>query len=101
MKCGIALASFLLLSPLVAAETFRCGKWLVSPEITVTELMQKCGAPTARESKVEDIKARNQFGLMVKTGETVTETWTFDRGERAAAMVVIIIDGKIKSIERL
>jgi Protein of unknown function (DUF2845) len=96
---GILLC--LLVPALARAETFRCGKWLISAESSVAELTQKCGTPTARESKTEDIKARNQFGLMIKTGETTTEVWTFDRGERAAAMVVTIIDGRIKKIERL
>jgi hypothetical protein len=92
-----------LLLPLSAgAETFRCGKWLVTEELTLDELTQKCGAPTSRESKTEDIKVRNRNnGLMIKTGETTTERWTYDRGTGAAPMVVIIVDGRIKSIERL
>ena len=39
-------------------------------------------------------------GLMLKAGETVIETWTYDRGSQAAPMVVTIVDGRIKSIER-
>src|SRR5688572_3676413 len=96
----IALMFGLLIPTAVPAETFRCGKWVITSDISVAELTEKCGAPTAREGKVEDIKVRNHFGLMVKTGETVTETWTFDRGPRAAAMLVTIVDGRIKSIER-
>ncbi len=92
-----------LLLPLAAhAESFRCGKWLVTPDLTVEELMQKCGAPTSRESKTEDVKTRNRNnGLMIKTGETTTERWVYDRGTNAAPMVVTIVDGEIKSIERL
>src|SRR5688500_7531888 len=100
MNLTTALLFCMLVAPPALAETFRCGKWVVTPDISVAELTEKCGAPIAREGKVEDIKVRNQFGLMVKTGETVTETWIFDRGPRAAAMVVTIIDGRIKSIER-
>ena len=92
----------LLLPLAAAAETFRCGKWLVTAELTLDELTEKCGAPTSRESKTEDIKARNRNnGLMIKTGETTTERWVYDRGTGAAPMVVIIVDGQIKSIERL
>lgn len=92
-----------VLLPLSAgAETFRCGKWLITAEMTVNELVNKCGEPTSRESKTEDVKARNQNnGLMVTVGETTTERWTYDRGSQAAPMVVIIVDGEIKSIERL
>jgi hypothetical protein len=96
-----SIATLLLLLPLgAAAETFRCGKWVITEDISVAELTNKCGPPTARESKTEDIKARNQYGLSVKTGETTTEVWTWDRGSRAAPMVVTIIDGAIKKIER-
>ena len=38
---------------------------------------------------------------MIKMGETTIETWTYDRGPQAAPMVVTIVDGRIKSIERL
>jgi hypothetical protein len=33
-------------------------------------------------------------------GTVVIETWTYDRGSQAAAMVVTIEDGKIKKMER-
>jgi hypothetical protein len=36
---------------------------------------------------------------MVKVGETTKETWTFARG-KDPAMVVVIVDGRIKSLER-
>jgi hypothetical protein len=63
--------------------------------------VQKCGQPTSRKTETQDVNVRNRDnGLMVKTGETVIETWTYDRGSQAAAMVVTIVDGRIKSIER-
>jgi len=101
MKKLILPAAFLLL-PLAASadETFRCGKWIASSEMTPSELVAKCGEPTTRESRTEDIKSRNHnVGLMVKTGETTIETWTYERGSNPA-MVVTIVDGEIKSIER-
>ncbi len=36
---------------------------------------------------------------MLKVGETTVETWTYDRGANPA-MVVTIVDGHIKSIDR-
>ena len=100
MKTPFILAALLML-PLVASadESFRCGKWIASSEMSVSELVQKCGEPTKRESKTEDVQARNQYGLMVKVDETTTETWTYDRGADPA-MVVTIVDGRIKSIDR-
>ena len=103
MSLRSLIAVIAALLPLAAsAETFRCGKWIIDTDTSIEELMQKCGAPSKQESKTEEIKARNRInGLWVHTGETTTETWTFDRGSRAAPMVVTIIDGQIKRIERL
>jgi hypothetical protein len=84
-----------------ADENFRCGQKVASSSMPLSEFISKCGAPTSKVSRTEDVKARNpNTGLLVKVGETTIETWTYDRGTRGAAMVVTIIDGKIKSIER-
>lgn len=88
-------------APALADENFRCGKWIASSEMTPAELAEKCGPPTLHESRTEDVLVRNRnTGLMQKTGETRIETWTYDRGTQAAPMVVTIVDGRIKSIER-
>ncbi len=100
MKSLVLAAALLLPVAASADETFRCGKWIASSAMTVAELTEKCGEPTSRESRTEDVKARNNnFGLMMKVGETTVETWTYDRGANPA-MVVIIVDGQIKSIDR-
>ena len=83
-----------------ADETFRCGKWIITSDLSPAELTQKCGAPTHRDSRTEDVTTRNRNnGLVVKVGETTVETWTYDRGANAP-MVVTIVDGRIKSIDR-
>ena len=100
MKRLVLAAALLLPIAASADETFRCGKWIASSAMTVAELTEKCGEPTSRESKTEDVKARNNnVGLMMKVGETTVETWTYERGANPA-MVVIIVDGQIKSIDR-
>ena len=100
MKSLVLAAALLLPVAASADETFRCGKWIASSAMTVAELTEKCGEPTLRESKTEDVKARNNdFGLTMKVGETTVETWTYERGANPA-MVVIIVDGQIKSIDR-
>jgi len=103
MNARLVIATIAMLLPLAAsAETFRCGKWIITADMTPAELTSKCGPPTTHDSKTEDIKSRNRNnGLLIKTGETTTETWTYDRGSQAAPMVVTIVDGRIKSIERL
>lgn len=85
----------------VHAETFRCGQWIVSRDLSPDEVIQRCGLPDSRESRIEDVKVRNRNnGLMVKVGETITESWVYQRGTQAPPMVITIVDGRIKSIER-
>ena len=97
-----AIAAFIAaVPPAFADENFRCGKWIASSDMSLEELTTKCGQPTSEESTTQDVLVRNRnTGLMMKTGETTTETWTYDRGTQATPMVVTIIDGHIKSIER-
>jgi hypothetical protein len=84
-----------------ADEAFRCGKWIVTSEMTLGEITSRCGPPASRSSRTEDVQVRNRnTGLMMKTGQTTIETLTWDRGSRAAAMIVTVVDGTIRSIER-
>lgn len=102
MKTAVFVASAVLLGSTVARadENFRCGKWVVTSSATVSELLAKCGQPVSKQSRTEDVRAPNANGGTHKVGESVVETWTFDRGTQAAAMVVTIRDGTIKSIDR-
>jgi hypothetical protein len=100
MNLTAILAVAFGITPLAASadEPFRCGKWIVTSSMSVSELSAKCGAPTSQESTTQDVQVRNPIGGMRKVGETVTETWVYDRGSHAAAMVVTVVDGRIKSI---
>jgi hypothetical protein len=101
MRTSLAIAALLLPFAASADEDFRCGNWIASSDMSVADLIRKCGEPTERSSRTEDVKVRNRDnGLMLKVGETLIETWTYDRGPQAAPMVVTIVDGRIKSIER-
>src|SRR3954468_21370568 len=102
MKARTAIAVCVLLVPLGAsAESFRCGKWIIDADTSVSELKNKCGEPTSRSSRTEDVRAPNQYtGGNTKVGETLIETWIYGRGTQSAPMVVTIVDGRIKSIER-
>jgi hypothetical protein len=47
------------------------------------------------------VRAPNGYtGGNVKVGETVIETWTYDLGASKSPMVVTIVDGQVKKIER-
>ena len=83
------------------ADSMRCGKWVVTSDVGVQELISKCGEPASK-----DIATRDLYGPGAearrsrKVGVSTTEYWTFDRGSRAFRMIVTIVDGKVTSIER-
>ena len=81
-----------------AEESMRCGSSIVTSDATPEELVQKCGEPASKKVTEDDIRAANAGGGTRKIGTTSTEVWTYDRGTRAFAMEVTIVDGKIRSI---
>ncbi len=83
-----------------AGETIRCGRWVVDESVTVDELLSKCGEPAAKRHLEEDIRVKNHDGSMRTVGTTITEYWTYDRGSRSFPILVTIVDGKVRSIER-
>jgi hypothetical protein len=87
----------LALAPAVAIcdGYFRCGSSLVSADVSVAELLKKCGNPSSE--RVSYVDVRNEYG--VKVGTSTVETWRYDRGTRASAMIVTVVDGKIEKIE--
>jgi hypothetical protein len=79
----------------------RCGKWVVSEDTDPQELLSKCGDPTSKRSETSEVRRPNARGAgTFAAGTTTTEYWYFDRGPGAFRMVVIVVDGKIKSIDR-
>jgi hypothetical protein len=99
-RAALALAGALLFAQSASAETFRCGQWIASKDMSVEELLEKCGEPTTRSVRQEDIYARAAGGGQNRIGVATIETWTYDRGSQSFDMVVTIVDGKIKSMER-
>ncbi len=100
---GIAMAATaaaaLLLAVSARADTMRCGKWVVDESMSPGEILAKCGEPTSKETKTEDIQGRTPKGYTIKRGTTTTETWIYG-GDDSIAMKVVIIGGKVKSITR-
>ena len=98
---AIIVVSLLLSSNTALAESFRCGQWIASEDMSVEELLQKCGEPTQKTAETIDVYGPTvSGGGRVKRGTSTIEKWTYDRGSQAAPMVVTIVDGKIKSMER-
>lgn len=99
-KVAVMLGA-LLLPHAVGAETFRCGQWIASPDMSVEELLDKCGPPTTKAVETVDVYGPAASGAgRVKRGTSTIETWTYDRGSQSFAMVVTIVDGRIKSMVR-
>jgi hypothetical protein len=98
MRIPLSLCALLVLAPLpcLADGLFRCGSWVVSADISIAELENKCGAPTSRTSSTQDVL--NPRG--VKVGTSTTQVWRYDRGDRSEAMLVTIVDGHIQSIDQ-
>ncbi len=97
----VAIVLSFLICVSARAETFRCGQWIASPDMSVEELLEKCGEPTSKSVEVIDIYGPTVAGAgRVKRGTSTIEKWTYDRGSQSFDMVVTIVDGEIKSMER-
>jgi hypothetical protein len=96
----LSLASLLLVNPAIA-ETFRCGQSIASVDMSVEELLEKCGEPSEKTVEEIDIYGPAVSGSgRVKRGTSTVEKWTYERGSQSFAMVVTIVDGEIKGMDR-
>jgi hypothetical protein len=97
----IALLAALAAAKPALAEGFRCGQRIATPDMSVAELLDACGEPASKSIEVVDVSGPNAQGAgNIKRGTVTVETWTYDRGSQASAMVVTIEDGRIRKMER-
>lgn len=100
LRAGL-LVALLAVAGTGRTESFRCGQWIASPEMSVEELLDKCGAPTTKSVETIDVYGPATSGSgRVKRGTSTIETWTYDRGSQSFAMIVTIVDGKIRNMVR-
>jgi hypothetical protein len=100
MRVSAILVLALSMSPAAWSDSMRCGQSIVNEENTPSEILNKCGDPQRKEVSTEDVIVRNPAGYTRKTGVQVTERWYYQRSSRALPMLVTVVDGKVKSIER-
>ena len=102
MKVPACAVLALMLGAMPAgADSFRCGQRIATAEMSVQELLAACGEPSNRSVEVVDISGPNVHGAgNVKRGTSTIEKWTYDRGSQSFDMVVTIVDGVIKGIDR-
>ena len=60
-RAAILLSLAVAASPAVA-ESFRCGQWIATPDMSVAELVEKCGEPTSKAVEVVDVYGPNVHG---------------------------------------
>ncbi len=101
MRTAFLLLTLIATGPVLADETIRCGSHIVNSSLSVAEIVSKCGEPASKEVREEEVRARSLNGGSYVVGTTVIEEWTYDRGSRAAPIKVTIVDGKVRSIERI
>lgn len=79
------ILTVLLLAALHAAaqDTLRCGNEIVRIGMTMTEVEEYCGKPSATWVEVHDVRAGPRV-----VGETEIHFWQYDRaaGQRAAVL---------------
>jgi len=97
---AFATLAVIFFASAASSESFRCGQWIASPDMSVKELLEKCGEPTSRTVETIDVYGRSAAGGRIKTGTSTVERLTYDRGSQSFTMIVTIVDGEIKGIER-
>ena len=101
MRIAFLLLPALLAGSASADETIRCGSHIVTSSMSVAEILSKCGEPASKDIREEEVRTRNINGASIVVGTTVIEEWTYDRGSSAAPIRIQVVDGKVRSIERI
>ena len=73
--CHLALTAALLMPLATSAETFRCGQWIASKDMSVEELLEKCGEPATKSVRYEDNYAKSAGGGPHRVGTSTIATW--------------------------
>ena len=81
-----------------AGESFRCGQWIITDELTLAELRAKCGEPGSKTAETVQVRGKAATGSVAR-GTSTTEHWTYVLPS-GANYVVTVVDGEIRKIER-
>src|SRR5882672_990411 len=99
MKSALLALTLALPASVLAGDSFRCGQWIVTDELTVSELVAKCGEPELKRS--EEVEVRGKVGTgSVSRGTSLIERWTYVLSS-GARYEVKIVDGDIQSVARV
>jgi len=90
MKCkvGILLILFLAVSsPVLAADTFRCGPEVITRGDTTVETLLSCGEPSFREVLNPGFKGPR------------VENWFYDCGSGGFLHVLRFVEGRLQDVK--
>jgi hypothetical protein len=86
-------------SSVTAAETLRCGSYLIQEGDDASSVLAKCGEPTQRTTLSEPVYASNGDGATFPTDQVAyTQVWRYDRGPMKFPAIIKIVDGVVQSI---
>lgn len=100
MRTLCIVAAMFMAMTAAASDSMRCGRWVVNSSVGPDELLAKCGEPDSKRVEQSDVRARTAAGGFAKIGTQIIEYWTYKRGPQGLDMLVVIVDGKIRSIDR-
>lgn len=98
---AVGLIAMLMLTSAAYADSMRCGKWVVNETSSPAEIAEKCGEPQSKEVTEQDVLGKNAAGYPIKLGVQTIERWYYKLSAGSLPMLVTIVDGKVKSLERV
>ena len=84
-----------------AYGSLRCKGKLISPGITMAEVLSLCGPPTGRIAQEIPVRHRVGTGFSRFSGIILDEQWAYDRGWGKFPALLLFQYGKLKRVEYL
>ena len=100
---AVVLATIVPASALAGSDSsLRCAGGLVALGDATVDLLGKCGAPTLREARADEVwvSARATDAAVKRTVLVTVERWTYDFGPQRFLMFVTVEGGKVVAIAR-
>jgi len=91
-KTAIVLILFGLYMPTLLADSFRCGRKLISTGDTSGELLRICGEPYHKDRGREEIDVD---GLSKKVS---VERWYYKKSRRSLEHIIVVYKGNVKAV---
>jgi hypothetical protein len=99
------LLAALLVPPVAAADTMRCGSQLISEGDSIDKVLALCGEPVQRSRTWITRQPRFEYGgqeVPFPGSEDVpVDVWTYDLGSSRLMRRVRMVAGKVESIVTL